>query len=154
MVSRIVLVGIAPGPSHRGPHVALHPGKPGSAGARLASIMGLTPEEYLRKFDRTNVLCEPVGKWGIVGESRVARNAATCMLPLLAGRDVVFLGADVARAFGRKDLTFHSWEATAYEGLEKAVYAALVPHPSGRNRWYNDPANFAEAREFWKETLR
>jgi hypothetical protein len=59
-----------------------------------------------------------------------------------AGRSFVLLaGHRVAAAFGVR-------EGYLREFVLQGVPAAVVPHPSGVNRWWNDPANVARASAF------
>ena len=52
-------------------------------------------------------------------------------------------GRRVAAAFGfRADVAYLRWYR--WEGK----WYAVIPHPSGIVRWYNDPANVQRARRF------
>jgi hypothetical protein len=120
------------------PEHALWPDPPNCAGWRLQQMSGLSKHEYLRAFERRNLL---IGPWLYVR----AVKAANDMRPELAGRRVVLLGAEVRRAFGFKDNAQHGttdlFSTTWY----------FLPHPSGRNLWYNDPANVKVAETLLKE---
>lgn len=156
-MSRVLLVGAAPGPAFARPYRPLHPVPATGSGGRLAQVMGVSPETYLRLFDRTNLLTEPAGRWAN-REDRfpiaVARNAARAMEPLLRDRRVVMLGRDVARAFGVDPaLPFHEWRGVYLEHAGVVATIAVAPHPSGRCRWYNDPANLRAARLFWRPVV-
>lgn len=143
-----LLIGQAPGPNTDPDH-PLAPTPRSGAGGRLADLANLTATQYLRLFDRTNLLhtfpgrtkrddCLPV---------REARIAANAMKPLLRGRRVVLVGRNVAEAFGYpgSELEFHEWTMNERWGFEVAV----VPHTSGRNHWYRKPGNDDRARAFW-----
>lgn len=80
----------------RPPHIALAPFPAGSPGARLASLTGLSAEEYVARYDRAN-LCQCV--WDFAK----AREEAGCLA--VDRYVVVALGERVARAFSV------SWEA-------------------------------------------
>lgn len=151
---RPLLIGQAPGPN-TDPELPLFPVPRTSAGGRLQQMMGITRGEYLTRFERINLLYGFPGKDGS-GEdkfpARMARAAAQTVKPLLAGRTVVLVGRNVAEAF-QLEADFFEWvdwpvRRRFYRetGLSRAV---VIPHPSGRNHWYNDPLNRELAREFW-----
>lgn len=142
MTSDLTIVGQAPGTHPRyEPKYALFPYPPGCAGWRLWKMTGLSRAEYVA-LDRRNLLNHFPGSGFPVSE---ARAAAEAMTPSLSGRRVLLLGTGVACAFGLNPTpaSYLSWVDTT-TGLRVAV----VPHPSGRNRWYNDPANGEAARAF------
>ena len=51
---------------------------------------------------------------------------------------LVLLGRKVEAAFDLKPGVWLTWRGRL----------GIMPHPSGRNRWYNDPLNIEAAREF------
>ena len=110
------------------PRHALFPHPPQSAGYRLWKMLnsrtGLTRGQYVRAFDRRNLV---TGSW-------VRENAAhnfAAMRQELHGREVLLLGEEVRRVVGvPRELVL----PTAWDGV---VYRQL-PHPSGRCLWYND----------------
>jgi len=113
-------------------------------------MSGLTKKAYLVRFERANLLDAWPGKGG-KGDAfprAEARAAAAKMEPLLRGRTVVFVGASVARAFGVKIPFYLQW-ASWNEG-----WAAVLPHPSGINRWYNEPANALCAERFMRRLAK
>jgi len=74
---------------------------------------------------------------------------------LLTGQIVVLLGKRVLRAFcdeiGRSPNSVEPasifWEGRQYSRSWRYHFdLAYLPHPSGRNRWYNDRDNFDAAR--------
>jgi hypothetical protein len=119
------------------PRFALYPRPTGSAGGRLCyRILKLTEKEYLRDFDRVN-LC--AGKWSM----REARRSAA---QLLADRgdlqSYALFGSKVCTAF---NLDFKPFTIVwKHDGLAAIV---ILPHPSGRNRLWNEIGAFARARE-------
>lgn len=150
MNDRILLIGQAPGPNTN-PRKPLYPLPESSSGGRLAKFMGLTAEQYLVLFDRCNVLQEFPGKYDRDDRFpiRQALIAARAMLPFLKDRQVVFVGRNVANVFGYQELPFHKWTVdTEFDFL-----LSCVPHPSGRNRWYNLEENVDASQKFWRETL-
>lgn len=144
-----LLIGQAPGPNTR-PDKPLYPYPKTSAGARLQQMTGLERRDYLRTFDRMNLLQFFPGKImnGDAWPISKAKIAAQAVQQLLDGRDVIFVGRNVSRAFGHdaKTLPFFQWE---YNPTWHYQFAC-VPHPSGRNHWYNDPVNRDLALKWWR----
>lgn len=131
MSPRVLLVG-EDNPHSDDPRFALYPRPVGCAGHRLAiKILGHEfGADYLAKYDRTN-LCS--GKWSTT-EARVrALDLAE------TGRPMVLLGAKVCRAFG---LDFAPFSIACGRSL-----MAILPHPSGRCRAWNEPGSYARARQ-------
>ncbi len=137
-----MLVGEAPGPSVvrlRRPGEALT----GAAGRRLAALAGVPLVTYLRRTERVNLLdAYPGERW----PSAEARDRARSLLPRLAGRTTLLAGRRVAAAFG-VDAPWYEW--VELDGGRVAV----LPHPSGRSRYWNDPANRDAAAEFLRAAL-
>jgi hypothetical protein len=121
---RPILLGMCLGPA--GGTEPLGIDVPGSAGWRLWKMSGLSRSTYLSSFKRTNLV--PGKRWN----ARTARTTAIAfVLGLRAGDIVVALGSEVKAAI-------------KYAGGNGVVLDArihFVPHPSGRNLFYNDPAN-------------
>lgn len=121
---RILLVGEQL--AHGGdPRLALYPDPPNSAGARLARILGLSPSEYLERFDRVN-LCQDA--WD---ENEARETARTIRATRPAGSGIVLLGRKAQRAF-------------AY--APALLYVLALPHPSGLCREWNDKRSRERAR--------
>ena len=115
----------------------------GRSGKKLAACMGVSVEEYLERFERVNVLDRFPGKQGKGDKFPLpeAREAAQGIR--LEGRPfVLLLGRGVASAFGLGNLPWLEWAE-----VEQAR-VAVVPHPSGINRWWNEQENRERAREF------
>jgi hypothetical protein len=126
---KLLLVG-EDNPHSADPRYALAPWPRGAAGDRLRRLLEMTDKEYLRAFARVN-LCR--GRW----DSREAREKAWELQrtwPADAG--IVLLGARVARAF---ELQFHPFQVIAGR-------IASLPHPSGRNRQWNEAGAAERAR--------
>lgn len=107
----------------------LYPHDENSAGYRLwdmvRSTRPITKEDWLALTQRHNLLrCTtlPPGWRGL------AAQRAGALAPLIRGRVVVLLGNDVAAAVGHAAPPF-VWDGSWI----------TIPHPSGRNRAYNDP---------------
>lgn len=121
----------------------------GRIGARLMRLCGgLSLRDYCLLFGRLNLLAEFPGKNGKGDAFPIdeARRRAAWISRSLGGRRVVLLGGGVARAFGLSRPRLLEW--TRIQDFE----AAVVPHPSGINRWWNDPENEAKAAEFLTRT--
>jgi hypothetical protein len=128
--TRPILIGMN-NPVYPGqPEFALYPYPPGCTGERIWEMINertpLSKQEYLRAFDRRNLVDS--GDWR-PGE---AADRAAELLPDLRGREIVLLGSQVRRAFGLPALLIHPlrWRGVRWR---------QIPHPSGRNLWYNDP---------------
>jgi len=125
------------------PHFDLYPYPRGCAGYRLWQMLpeGTTRSQYLDAFERRNLL--RAREWS----SRMAREAADGILPQLVGRLVVVLGRDVRSALGlspAEPLSINE-EHVIGGGPGFDLRWLAFPHPSGRNRWFNDPENYLEA---------
>lgn len=121
---------------------------------RLAELCGLTLLQYVDAFERANLIKEPAGggqmpggftedQWGAALEFAVATWERRDL------RRVILLGRAVERAFEIRPQPFfrvREWIA-GDESWRKSVVVA--PHPSGKSRWWNSPANVEAAREFW-----
>jgi len=145
-MARILIIGQAPGPN-TDPAEPLWPEPASGAGGRLAAFAGLTPAEFLARFDRINLLNEfPGRKWKRDDTWPVepGRVAASAIRPLLKGRRVILLGRNVAEAFGLH-VPFHTWVGA------QGFNAAVVPHPSGRNHFYRDSGNSSVSAAFWRQ---
>ena len=154
-----LLIGQSPGPN-TSPEFPLYPIPSWCAGGRLMKIMGLTRGQYLKTFDRMNLLPYFPGQHqhGDKFPMAPAKLAAAVVRPLLSDRTVILIGRSVANAFGFDSVSlFHVW--CDYQvrrrclGQPYKMRFAIVPHPSGRNHWYNGPENLAQAQAFWAEFL-
>ena len=135
-----MIIGQAPGQKGNGEPLA------GKAGRRLAALCGLSLDAYLARFRRVNLLPTFPGKAG-KGDAfplPAAREAARALLPALEGRRVVLLGGRVAAAFGLHRAPLLVWQP--FHG----AWVAVAPHPSGLNRFWNDPRNVRRAQQFWR----
>lgn len=138
-VLRPILVGEL-NPRDSDPRLALYPVPLSGAGGRLChKVMGLSPEEYLTRFDRVN-LC--AGEW----DPEAAEQRASELLDARprGGRVLVLLGRKVAMAFGFSR-TDDAFTVSPRSDSRRYTYV-LLPHPSGLCREWNEPGNFARAR--------
>lgn len=131
---RPILIGMS-NPYGSEPAHALFPVPASSAGGRLwAMLHDVRPElsrhSYISRFDRRN-LCN--GPW----VSAAGHRNAGAMLPFPPGSQVVLLGDAVRRAFGLRPLLLHPCP----DFPQADVTVRQLPHPSGRNLFYNDPTH-------------
>lgn len=124
----------------------------GASGRRLAALAEVDLVDFLVATERTNVVELPE-HWLVptavaAGIQRIARQ--------MGGRRTILLGSRVAKAFGVYDARQMEWRPIKFvtKGNEMADgLVARMPHPSGRNLWWNDPANVARAAVFWREAI-
>jgi hypothetical protein len=108
---------------------------PGSAGERLYRLFaeaGITQEQY-DAIPKTNLLR------GTFWSRREAKYHAGPVLAHLGRTDLLLLGRDVVSAMSLRVPRPLTWVSPGY---------AMLPHPSGLNRWYNDPVNRRAAVHF------
>jgi len=123
-----LLIGEAPGTYVEG-------GEPltGRIASTISSLVGITVEEYLEKFDRANLFdYEMTGRWPWY-EAR--HSAAEIRDGLEDGKRVVLLGVRVADAFEMLTVPLYLWQPLPGT---RSAQAIRVPHPSGRNRLLNE----------------
>jgi hypothetical protein len=140
----------------------------GRIGKRLAECAGLSLQDFLEHFERRNLLevRQDTKEKGFEFDARAASLAADKLwhdgalltdYPSISGRrdDAVFapgrvvllLGYRVATAFGAANIYFMKQTL----GTEAEVY--VLPHPSGVNRWWNDPFNAALVTKFMRSIV-
>lgn len=144
---RLLLVGEAPGPSGTGDAVA------GRAAAFLAPLAGLTVDEFLERFERTNLLTAwpgPAGE-GSAFPIEKARDAFLSRLSDFFERRVIFLGRS-GQAAGLTWLSYFTW-TTWHVSERHGFQAARLPHPSGLNRLWNSQEVKANAAAFLRRAL-
>lgn len=118
--------------------------------AMLAGLLGASIEEFERRVDRRNLLPEWPGRAGSKGDvfpMALAAGKAAAMASSLLGARSVLLGRGVAAAFGLV-APFLEWRRVG------GNLFACLPHPSGINLWWNDPANRDAARAFMEDAWR
>lgn len=134
------------------PSARSDPGEPlsGASGRRLAALMGVPHEAFLAGSERANLLDAFPGKAG-KGDRfpmSAARLASYGLVGAFAGRRVILVGSGTATVFLGPRWPLLAW----FNGFSARV--AVVPHPSGVNRWWNDPANEEAARRFLRGCRR
>lgn len=118
-----------------------------SSGSRLERLLGLQQGELLAIVDTVNVSPRFPGQVGGGRSGDLVPPRDTCrtgrILSMLPSYDRVLICGDVARRrLGcpyRQPLEWFQFGGST---------CALVPHPSGANRWWNDRANVGSARRF------
>lgn len=130
-----------------GPDYPLFPAPVGCTGYRLWKMLegetGATRSEYLGAFERTNLV--EGREWNM----RRARENVPAMLERMRGRHAVIVGSATYSAFGSALHPYSRhflWRDS--DDLLCPFRYALFPHPSGRNRYYNDPATVVIASQF------
>ena len=151
---KTLLVGMAPGP-RTDPRAPLLPYPKNSAGYKLAKLTGLSHYRYLQNYERINCLTMFPGahmhQKGDRFPMREARGAAGVHVQHFPGRRVIFVGRKTAEAFGwpRGKLDFFDWARCP----EWCYDAAVVPHASGCNLFWNEPGNKERALVFFQREL-
>lgn len=136
-ISSIIFVG--QGPSQDGdPYCPLE----GTLGQKLGELLGI--DDFVRAFARINLNSEWIGKTGGDGKGDVfdgseGRASAKVLLRGSWTR-YVLLGQKVALCFDVKGDPLD----TVRHGVKSFF---LLPHPSGINRWWNDPDNARKAKD-------
>jgi uracil-DNA glycosylase len=150
---RVLFIGQGPSKDTADPITNEQCGPPfsGKCGKRLAHMMGVDQDKMLEMFDFENVLTSfyghgPDGK-GDLFPADVAAKAAFEMIPRIDGRVVVFLGSNVAKAFKVQPFDYFSWVTLERPGC--MVLGVVAPHPSGVNRYWNDPVKRKFATNFY-----
>lgn len=121
----------------------------GAAYRKFAIPLGFDLDEWLWAFKRVNLLNFYPGSAGKGDKFPIdlAERAAMRLEPMMSGFRVLLVGQLVARAFLVPRIEYCRWNRTAEYDY------AVVPHPSGVNRWWNDPANVAHFDEWWKLSM-
>jgi len=158
---RPLLVGLD-NPYSTAPAYALHPKPMGGSGDRLYEVIreaaGVRRDyqrsDYLRDFSRINLYpssTAPDGK----GSAEMDTRMAEWLYVYVAGTEaahVVLLGNRVQAAAAKvfnlprnlEPLEHYRESIRVQSGSRIGVSFWAIPHPSGRNRWYNETARRAE----------
>lgn len=121
----------------------------GPSGQRLQAIAGFRDYHHMCWFfePRNLLIRDQLGDRPRRGDSfpiREARAAMEAFMPQARGRVVVLLGARLGRLFG---VGPHQWVR------RDGVLFTAIPHPSGLNLLYNDPAQRQLARDTLQRAL-
>jgi hypothetical protein len=143
---RAAIVGEAPGPNTRG-DFPMYPYPARSAAGRLKACIEFSTREYLQAFARANLMDAYPGK-SFPATAAATREAAMCIAREMAPRPLLLMGRGVATAFFLPATT-PVLEWSPMHVREYVIQIAIVPHPSGRNLWYNVPANREAVRNFF-----
>ena len=120
----------------------------GASGARLASLAGVgeSGDDLPEHFELRNLISKYPGKTGSgkgdAFDLAAAKLQAGVIMEEIYGSDrrwVLLMGKSVARAFGmgnREYLKPYAWSMHLF---------VIFPHPSGVNRWWNNPYNVEQA---------
>lgn len=128
------------------PRFAMYPDPPMSAGARMQSLVaGLDRKRYI-DLPRYN-LC--VGRWS----NPAARLEADRLLADATIEGLVLLGRKVVGAFFRRDLPQPFNVAVLSPDGKRGVRCAVLPHPSGLCRAWNEPRAFLRAQATLREAF-
>jgi hypothetical protein len=139
--TRVLLIGEAPGKSGVG--VPLQ-----GVVNRWARMLGVEPSSF-DEVDRVNLIGAWPGSSGRGSAFPMSEAKAAGALLRMRWQGVgraVFVGRRVARAMGYAGLPYMEWTEDVEEPSLGTV--AVVPHPSGANRWYNDRDDARKAAEF------
>jgi hypothetical protein len=137
----ILLIG-EDNPSSDKPEHALFPHPPRCAGSRLQeTIMGVSLKTYLGLW-RTN-LCQ--GKWNA---SKARTRAAKIVATDMPWSVIVLLGRKVSDSLDFDNPLFTV--QLVHDGRVKLI---SLPHPSGRNRTWNDAYNITRARSMLMDAV-
>jgi hypothetical protein len=111
----------------------------------MAKLAGLTRAEF---DDRTvwknllNTVQEKQGKGDAFPMDEARKAASKILVDGIRGDEpALLLGGNVARAFGFK-------HGKPFDSFGPII---LFPHPSGINRFWNDPRNIRKAKRFLRE---
>lgn len=111
----------------------LWPRPVGCAGWNLWQMSGMPRRTYVKRFDFRNLFKDAVEESAAFRDSALRRRIGEAFAASVQGRRVVALGNAVRDALGLPDRIVHPC------CVGGATYYA-IPHPSGRNLFYNDPA--------------
>lgn len=137
--------------------VGEQPGTPGGeafvpygrgTGVRLARLAGMDPHAFRHTFEFINLMSW--GTWSVPS----ARMAAFQIMPTakrVGARRIVLLGKRVAEAWGYGD---HNKAPYFREFGDDGLRVVVIPHPSGRNRMWNDTRNVKRAEKLLRRWVR
>lgn len=117
----------------------------------MPRLLGLSCKDYIRTFHRVNLIrdSEDEQSW----DGRLARAAAEALVTSRPGGLILALGSRVRNAFcsaarvraGNQPEFFHGERRRVSANCDP-TWILFLPHPSGRNRMWNDRDNIAKLR--------
>jgi len=129
------------------PRVGTRPWE-GRSGRRLEKLIGLPAGTLHRFFDLRNALKAWPGHTGQRGDAFPERRAAKGLLKIVHGMEegasAIVCSRRLALSIGLEAAPC-TWVRTDAE-----TYLGVLPHPSGVNRWWNDPKHRRDAAVFMK----
>lgn len=163
---KILIVGQQP--NSNDPEDPLSPDHAMWAGYRLMQLSGLDPASYRKTFHRININYENEGKF--TASVRQKNSAIEIWNTLKKDDTLIILGTAVEKCFkGLIDSRLEpcvktpSWKPLQYPYVKPgdSFYTVreswsdiyLIPHPSGLNRWWNDPSNTMLASNTLKQII-
>lgn len=129
-----LVIGEMPGPDTKAT-LPLFPHPKNSSGGRLWQLSDLPLPIFLGKLRRTNLIQEYREEWP---QFEAQKQAEKMMAELPEGTRVILCGTAVGIAFDQKK--FYTIDTI------NGSWYVVIPHPSGRNRAYADPATRIGAR--------
>lgn len=149
MSSRAMLVGLD-NPKSDDPRMALHPIPENATGGRLVKLIRMRepeykPGRYLLDFYRVNLYPTghaPTRGVGFRAQDRSMAAHVMTVLDIVSVGHVILLGRRVTEAFDEvigDHLDYLKSAVVEHHGSPITFWS--LPHPSGRNYWYNDDAN-------------
>lgn len=145
---RPIVVGQAPG---RGQDEELALG--GRTGSRLRKLLGIPDDpQFRREFDAFNVLPRWPGKAGKGDRFPLQTARGVAARVRFRTSEVLLLGR-AAEAFGVLSPPFVWVPLSGVDDLGREAFQTVVsvPHPSGVNRWWNEPGNTELALGFFAD---
>lgn len=144
----LIIVGLAPS-------FTSNPADPleGKIGKKIANLFGCTYRQYLQATQRYNILPEWAGAKRCNDRFPVfvARTNAFRMASSFSKCRVLIIGIGIARLFGIYDKPLH-WKT--YTCISGRYRAAILPHLSTANRWWNNQENRLSAKQFMQRAWR
>ena len=105
-------------------------------------VSDISMDDWIAQTQRVNLLSDPVLPRDYRG---AARKRGEWLAPMIANRTVILLGADVAYGMDFKLMPFE-WDTHRRW--------AMIPHPSGRNLFYNSPVARRTAGELIANAMK
>jgi uracil-DNA glycosylase len=146
---KVLIVGQGPGKNHNGDKALA--GSNRGSGVNLAKLCGISHEELLQRCTTVNLLSRWYGSNGKGDQfplKLAKRKAVKMWIEFFEHDNILLLGNNVAKAFETK-ASILEWIP-----LHGGMRFAIIPHPSGINRWYNSANNRKRAKIFLRELFR